>query len=71
MATASELLDRREAEKRARNLNFRLRMAALRMAELTVVLILSVVIAAWAGSILQTSARNLAVDIGRAGEVYP
>lgn len=67
--TISELLDRRAAELRAENRSYRLRRAAVVLWRLTINLVAAIAITLFLGHLIQKSARNLAIDVGRAHEV--
>ena len=67
--TISELLDRRAAELRAQNRSYRARCAMVTAAAFVCHLIAAIVFILFLGHLIQTSARNLAIDVGRAHEV--
>lgn len=67
--TISELLDRRAAELRAENRSYRLRRAAVVLWRLTFNLVAACVFILFLGHLIQKSAGNLAIDVGRAHEV--
>lgn len=62
----SQMLDSRDIERRAENTSFRIRRVARWTASLAINLIAGFVIAIFLGHLIEKSARNLAIDVGRA-----
>ena len=61
--TISQMLDERAAERRALSASFRIRAALRALALAAAVLIGAALFAVWAVHLVETSARNLALDL--------
>ena len=68
MVTIAQMLDARAAEDRALNAAFRVRMVVRALLIVGASVLIGVPVALGAVALIEKSARNLALDVGRAGQ---